>query len=180
METFIELLLVGTSWLLALLGLLLIVFSLPGNWLLALVGLFGFSLGLGWMPLIILVAAAAVAELLELVVGAGFAKKAGGGKAAMWGTIVGGIVGAILFTPLIPIPILGTLLGAAVGAAGGAIAFELLFAKEESERLLEIGVGAFLGTLFGKGLKLAIGVFQAIYWFLQTTAVVGEKMPSFL
>lgn len=179
METFIELLLVGTSWLLALLGLLLIIFSLPGNWLLALVGLFGFSLGLGWMPLIILVAAAAVAELLELVVGAGFAKKAGGGKAAMWGTIAGGIVGAILFTPLIPIPILGTLLGASIGAAGGAIAFEHLFAREDAERLLEIGLGAFLGTLFGKGLKLAIGVFQAIYWLLQTTAVVGGKMPSF-
>jgi len=180
METLLALSLVSLSLLVAGVGLLLIVFSLPGNWVIALVGLFGPMLGLGWLPFVILVAAAVVAEVLELLVGVRFTRKAGGSRASMWGTILGGILGAILLTPFFPIPILGTLLGAAVGAAGGAIGFELLFAQQEAQKLLAIGLGAFLGTLFGKGLKLGIGVFQVVYWLFQTTAVVAEKIPSFL
>jgi len=178
-DALLDLALALFSALLAGLGLLLIVFSLPGNWIIAAAGLFGPALGLGWAPLGILLAAAAVAEALEFVVGAGFTRKAGGSKASMWGTILGGIVGAILLTPFFPVPILGTLLGAALGAAGGAVGFELMFAKQEADRLLSIGIGAFFGTLFGKGLKLAIGVFQAMYWIWKMTEVVPENLPAF-
>lgn len=147
-------------------GVLLIPFGLPGNWLIAAVGLLGPSIGLGWAPFGILLAAAAVAELLELLLAFKTVKKAGAGRSGQWGAFFGGILGAIFATPLIPIPILGTLLGAAVGAFLGAIFFEMAFASRKEDELLQIGFGAFLGILFGKGAKMAIGAFQVVYWLM--------------
>lgn len=148
------------------LGVLLIPFGLPGNWLIAAVGLLGPALGLGWAPFGVLLAAAVVAEILELVLALKTAKKAGAGRSGQWGAFFGGILGAIFATPLIPIPILGTLLGAAIGAFLGAVAFELTFAQRREGELVQIGVGAFLGILFGKGAKMAIGAFQVGYWIV--------------
>lgn len=152
------------SFLIAGMGLLLIPFSLPGNWLIAAAGLLGPSLGLGWTPFIILLAAAGVAELLELLLATKTAKKAGAGKSGQWGAFFGGIAGALFATPFIPIPILGTLIGASVGAFCGAIFFEIVLAKRESKELMGIGFGAFWGILLGKGAKMAIGAFQIVYW----------------
>lgn len=161
----IGLLLLGAlSFFIAGVGLLLIPFSLPGNWLIAAAGLLGPSMGLGWVPFLILLAAAGVAELLELLLATKTAKKAGAGKSGQWGAFLGGLLGAIFATPFIPIPVLGTLIGAAVGAFGGAIFFEVVFANRESKALMSIGFGAFLGILFGKGAKMAIGAFQIGYW----------------
>ncbi|MDA0667265.1 MAG: DUF456 domain-containing protein [Planctomycetota bacterium] len=161
----ISLLMLGLlSFLIAGIGLLLIPFSIPGNWLIAAAGLLGPSLGLGWTPFLILLVAAGVAELLELLLATKTAKKAGAGKSGQWGAFFGGFVGAIFATPFIPIPILGTLIGAAVGAFCGAIFFEIVFANRESKELMGIGFGAFLGILLGKGAKMAIGAFQMGYW----------------
>ncbi|MFK5955737.1 MAG: DUF456 domain-containing protein [Planctomycetota bacterium] len=161
----ISLLLLGfLSFIVAGAGLLLIPFSLPGNWIIACAGLFGPTLGLGWTPLWILLAAAGVAELLELLLATKTAKKAGAGKSGQWGAFFGGITGAIFATPFIPIPILGTLIGAAAGAFLGAILFEIMFANRESQELMSIGFGAFLGVLLGKGAKMALGAFQMGYW----------------
>jgi uncharacterized protein YqgC (DUF456 family) len=148
------------------LGVILIPFGLPGNWLIALVGLCGPLMGLGWLPMIVLLVAAAVAEILELVSATKITKKAGAGKAGMWGCFFGGIAGAILCTPFLPIPIIGTLIGSALGAFAGAVVFEVVFASKESRALLDIGTGAFLGVLLGKVLKMAIGGFQVAYWCL--------------
>ena len=152
------------SFLIAGLGLLLIPFSLPGNWFIAAAGLLGPSLGLGWTPFFVLLAAAAVAELLEFLLAIKTAKKAGAGKSGQWGAFFGGVLGAIFATPFVPIPILGTLIGAAVGAFAGAIFFEVVFANRESRELMGIGFGAFLGILLGKGAKMALGAFQIGYW----------------
>ena len=73
-------------------------------------------------------------------------------------------------TPLLPIPILGTLLGSAMGAFFGAILFEIVFSRRGSQQLLGIGLGAFVGLLLGKGVKIAVGAFQVGYW---TLAVFG-------
>lgn len=154
------------------LGVVLIPFGLPGNWLVALVGLCGPLMGLGWVPLMVLLAAAAIAEALELISATKITKKAGAGKAGMWGCFFGGIAGAILGTPFLPIPIIGTLIGSALGAFVGAIVFEVVFASKESHALLDIGMGAFLGVLLGKVLKMAIGGFQVAYWCLVVIRVL--------
>ncbi|PCJ55548.1 MAG: hypothetical protein COA70_00190 [Planctomycetota bacterium] len=152
------------SFMIAGFGLLLIPFSLPGNWIIAAAGLLGPTLGLGWTPLLVLLAAAAVAEILELLLATKTAKRAGAGKSGQWGAFFGGIVGAIFATPFIPIPILGTLIGAAAGAFGGAVLFEIVFANRESRHLMGIGFGAFFGILLGKGAKMVLGAFQIGYW----------------
>lgn len=152
-------------------GVLLIPFGLPGNWLIAAVGLLGPALGLGWTPLVVLVGAAAIAEILELLLSLKTVKKAGAGRSGQWGAFLGGIVGAILGTPLVPVPILGTLLGSAAGAFLGAVLFEVVFANRKEEDLLNIGFGAFLGILFGKGAKMAIGAFQVGYWIVACGAL---------
>jgi uncharacterized protein len=172
MDEFVYILYTVGTLLFAGLGAFLIPFGLPGNWMIAAVGLVGPLMGLGWMPLLILTAAAAIAELLELLVATKVTKKAGAGKAGMWGCFVGGILGALFGTPLIPIPILGTLLGSAAGALLGAILFEVLFARQETHKLMNIGMGAFFGVLLGKVLKMAIGGFQVAYWCLLVFGVL--------
>ncbi|MDP7061612.1 MAG: DUF456 domain-containing protein [Planctomycetota bacterium] len=148
------------------LGAFLIPFGLPGTWMIAAVGLLGPAMGLGWTPFLVMVAAAGVGEILELLTATKVTKKAGAGKAGMWGCLIGGFVGAIFATPLIPIPIIGTLLGSSFGALAGAILFEMVFATKQTHELMDIGVGAFLGVLIGKILKMAIGAFQVVYWCL--------------
>jgi len=51
-----------------------------------------------------------------------------------------------------------------VGAFLGAILFEIMFANRESQELMRIGFGAFLGIILGKGAKMALGAFQIGYW----------------
>jgi uncharacterized protein YqgC (DUF456 family) len=158
------LLVVMISTLVASLGVLLIPFGLPGNWLIAAVGLLGPTLGIGWTPFVVLLGAAALAEILELLLAVRTTKKAGAGRSGQWGAFLGGVIGAILGTPLVPIPVLGTLVGAGIGAFFGAIFFEMLFAQKQDNDLLAIGTGAFLGVLLGKGAKMAIGAFQVVFW----------------
>ena len=57
---------------------------------------------------------AGIGELLEAGAGAAGTKMGGGSSRGMLGAIVGGLVGAIVCTPLIPIPVLGTLIGALI------------------------------------------------------------------
>lgn len=162
------------SLLLALGAVLLIPFGLPGNWLLVAAGFCGLPLGFGWRPILLLGAAAAFAEIVELLSTTKLTKKAGAGKAGMWGSFLGAIGGAILFTPLIPIPILGTLLGSGLGAMAGAILFEWTFSGKDQQELLTLGFGALVGVLLGRTLKVAIGAAQLTYWGL----VVFRMLPA--
>lgn len=143
-------------------GFMLIAFGLPGNWLIAACGLAFPALGLGWYPFFVLLGLALVAEILEFTSLLGQAKKSGASKSGSWGAFIGSIVGAIFFTGLIPIPIIGTLLGAAFGAFLGAAGFEIAFAARHRSEGIKVGWGAFLGTLLGKTLKMVIGAGQCV------------------
>ncbi len=145
-----------------LLGFALIPFGLPGNWLLAACGLAGPYLGLGWTPFFVLLGMAVGAELLEFVTTIGYAKRSGASKAGGLGAFLGSILGAIFFTGLIPIPIVGTLLGAAFGAFIGAAGFEIMFSSRRGADGIRVGWGAFFGTLIGKTLKISIGAGQCV------------------
>lgn len=143
-------------------GFLLIPFGLPGNWLIALCALPGPWLGMGWTPFLVQLAIASLAELLEFTTAMKHARRGGASRAGGWGGILGSIVGAFFLTALIPIPILGTLMGAAMGAFFGAFLVEIAYSQRSHAEGIRSGQGAFLGTLIGKFLKMALGAAQMV------------------
>lgn len=80
------------------------------------------------------------------------AKKYGGGKAAMWGAVVGGLVG-IFLGPI----------GLFVGPLVGAFAAELLFAGKSLEDAGRSGWGTLVGILAGIGAKLVLHFIMGAY-----------------
>jgi len=84
-----------------------------------------------------------VVSLLDYVVPAYFTKLTGGSKYGGWGAIVGLIIGLIY-------PPVGMILGSLLGA----FVAELLFAGKNAADSVKSAFGAFLGFLFGTGLKL--------------------------
>lgn len=78
-------------------------------------------------------------------------KKFGGSKAGVWGSTIGLILG-LFFAPV------GILVGPFIGAVLG----EML--NNNNEKALKAGIGAFMGFVFGVGLKLAsTGYFAWIF-----------------
>ena len=111
----------------------LILISIPGAWVL-------FPL---WV-LILLGVLAAGTSIADNVLPALSSKKAGAGKAGIWGSVIGMIVGSF-FTPI------GTIIGAFVGALAG----EMIFNKE-NEVPLKAAFGVFKGTVLAILLKLIV------------------------
>jgi hypothetical protein len=143
-----------------LLGVFLVVCSLPGTWLIvsatALAAWWRWDEQLyGWTSLAIVLGLAVLGEILELITGALGARKAGGGTRGAILAMVGGVAGGILGTFFIPLPIVGSILGASLGAFAGALVGESWSGKEV-EQALAVGRGAFWGRLVGTATKLAI------------------------
>ena len=107
--------------------------------------------------LITIVALATIGEFAEFFTGVVGSQKAGGSRRGSIGALSGGLVGAIAATFLIPIPILGSLIGACGGACLGAWGFELSGGRKMTESA-QSGIGAGVGTLAGRIVKLAIGI----------------------
>jgi uncharacterized protein YqgC (DUF456 family) len=143
-------------------SLVLIPLGLPGNLLVALLALVGpLLLELPWQDFWIIAGAAAVAEAVEFVASLGLAKKTGASRTGMWGAFLGGVAGALLLTPVLPL--IGTLLGGAIGSFAGAALFEYRFSERAGNESLTVGMGAFFGTLLGRLLKLWLGLFQVAW-----------------
>lgn len=124
---------------LAYVGLILI--SIPGSWALLPV----------WL-LILLGALAIAATILDNVLPALSSKKAGAGRAGVWGSIAGMIVGSF-FTPI------GTIVGAFVGALLG----EMIF-NRENKSPLKAALGVFKGTMLAILVKLTVTGVIALYF----------------
>ncbi|MCC6425009.1 MAG: DUF456 domain-containing protein [Phycisphaerales bacterium] len=158
--------------LISLTGWILNLFLLPGLWLMvaAAAGYAWITSGwyLGIKSLVFLLVLAVLAELGEFVAGSAGAKKAGGTRRAMAGAIVGALVGGILFTGLVPIPILGTLVGVCLGAFLGAGIIELSI-RRELWHSTRVGLGAAQGRLVGILIKLLIGL--AMFLLAAWTAI---------
>ncbi|MBO4585194.1 MAG: DUF456 domain-containing protein [Bacteroidales bacterium] len=90
-----------------------------------------------WLGIVILV------SILDYVVPAYFTKLTGGSKYAAWGAIIGLFVGLI-------IPPVGMILGSLLGA----FLAEVLFANKDAMGSVKSAFGAFIGFIFGTGLKL--------------------------
>ena len=107
--------------------------------------------------LIVLVVLAVVGELLEFLLSAAGARKAGGSRFGALMSLVGSVVGGIVGTFAIPIPVIGTLLGACGGAFAGALIGELMLGRQMGDSLRS-GEGAAVGRLLGTVGKLSVGL----------------------
>lgn len=139
-------------------GLLLIVFGLPGVWiqvaaLIAFAWLTEFQT-VGAIAISAMVGLALLAELAELMLGARFARRYGGGRRAAWGAVVGGIIGALVGVPL---PLVGSVVGAMVGSFTGAFLLELT-RRQGASPALRVGWGALLGWCTAVALKVGVGL----------------------
>ena len=130
--------------------------GLPGGWLLLLgaivLEVFDVSLSLGpttfgWWVIALAGGIQIGSEIVEFAAGALGAKYGGASKRGMWGSVFGGIAGAIFGTFLIPIPLFGSLLGSVIGSFGVAYAVEL---KElDNKDAIKSATGAALGRTVG-------------------------------
>jgi len=89
-------------------------------------------------------------------------KRAGGTRPGAILSIVGGIVGAIVGTPLIPIPVIGTIAGAVIGAGLGAFIGERGLAARGWKDSARSAGGAAAGRLVATIVKTAFAAAIAL------------------
>lgn len=143
-------------------GLLLVVFGLPGLWIMVL-ALIGYGAltefqTVGPWTMILALALAGAGEAAEAWLGFRFARRYGGSSRAAWGALLGGIAGAIVG---VPVPIVGSIVGAFVGSFVGAAVLEFTRARRMDGAALA-GWGAVLGRAAGAAVKVALGVVIAV------------------
>jgi hypothetical protein len=156
-------LLVGTA------GIALALIGLPGTWLILLVGVVVEFVRPGtfsWWTIGVGGVLAIGAEIAEFSAGAVGAKKAGGSKRAMWLAIAGGLVGGIVGTFVIPIPIVGTIAGAGIGSGACAMLAEMSIDGRTVSQAGRVGGGAAIGrtlaSVFKAGFALALTLLLAV------------------
>ena len=149
--------------------LILVIAQLPGTWLMLVLGL-GVQLvdvmwihdtgtAPGWWGLGVGAALAVIGEVLEGLAGVAGAKAGGGSGRALWVASIGGVLGAIVLTPVIPIPVLGTFVGAIVGAFAGAFIGETSGRQPATVgQAITPAAGAAAGRAVGTIFKVAIAV----------------------
>lgn len=154
-------------------GLLMVPLGLPGTWLQVIaIGAYAYATHwrLGWWIFGIALVLAAMAEVVEFVMGGRFARKYGGSRRAAWGAIIGGLIGAFVGTP---VPVIGSVIGAFVGAFLGAALLELT-SSSEVRGALRVGWGAFLGRLAAAAMKSAVGVLIAAIALVSALGAVAR------
>lgn len=133
-----------------LLGLLSIVFGLPGT-LVILVDVFVYSMvtgfeTIGFKVLLALVLLAAAAEALEFFLGMTIALQFGVSVKGFWASIIGAILGASIMTPFFFG--LGTVLGSFLGGVMGVLLMELI-RQGRLKPAFRASYGAVLGRVAG-------------------------------
>ncbi len=103
--------------------------------------------------LIIWIAIVAAVSILDYVIQPYFTKITGGSKLAVRYSIAGMVAGMVFFPPF----------GIVIGSFLGALVAELLVNKKPLQNSLLAAFGAFLGFIFGTGLKLAASVTMLYY-----------------
>ena len=135
-------------------GLIAVVLGLPGTWLIV-----GISAIYAWLTdfavittqlLLVLLVLAAVAEMIDFSAGLWGARRYGGSKKAMLGTLLGGLFGAIVLAPLLLG--FGTVIGAFIGAFAGAF-FVTYLEQRKMDEAVRVGWGAFVGRIFAMVFK---------------------------
>ena len=149
------------------------IIGIPGGWILLFLAVgieyfdvqllqYGFQeVSFGWLFIGIGALIQIVSELVEFFAGMLGAKKGGASKKGMWFSLIGSIVGALLGTFVIPIPLFGSLIGSILGAFGFAYYIEKgeLDTKEEA---LKSATYAAIGRAIGAVGKLGLTSSMAI------------------
>ena len=146
-------------------GLLLIPLGLPGLWLMVGATLLysyakpGISVGtIGALTVLAL-----IAEGIEFALSGRYARKYGGSRRAGWGAIIGGVVGAFVWTPL---PVIGPMIGAFAGAFIGAWLAEMTKQGAAISGATRVATGALLGRIVAVAMKVGIGMVLAVWVLL--------------
>ncbi len=126
-----------------------IVPAIPGP-ILAYLALHVLSIPVGWglfqpFGLVVLGLLALSATVLDNIFPALESKKAGAGRAGVWGSVIGMLLGSIFFPPF----------GVFIGAFLGALLGEVIF-NPDNRKPLKAAAGVFRGTLFGMLVKIAV------------------------
>jgi hypothetical protein len=152
------------------LALLSTIIGMPGTLLIFLLALI-----YGWLTqfaalngrtLLILLAMAVPAELADQLLGIWAARRYGASARGIVGSLIGGILGALLLNG--PLPIVGGVIGGFAGAFAGALLVER-HVQGDWESARRAAWGNFVGRAAGIMLKLIIGVvmivlvWQALY-----------------
>ncbi|MFQ5429134.1 MAG: DUF456 domain-containing protein [Phycisphaerae bacterium] len=159
-----EYLLLALLLLLALVGVALVVFQLPGTWLI-LAAAVGYDWyydwnRLGWVWLLALGLVAVAAEVADTLAGLVAARRAGASRRAALGALAGGFLGMVLLSIPIPIPGLGAVVGGLLGCFAGAFIAEWSLNRKLADGA-RIGLFATLGKVVGLVAKTAAAVVLA-------------------
>jgi len=153
------------DWLLAILGIVLILAGIAGCILPVIPGpplSWAGLLLLHWTRfaqfsaafLLVMACLAIAVTVLDYIIPVWGTKKFGGSKAGMWGATIGIFAGIFFFPPV------GIIVGPFIGAVLGEI-----IAGKESGPALKAGLGSFIGFLLSTGLKLGVSLTMAYYFF---------------
>jgi len=144
--------------LVAVIGLISIIFGFPGNFIIladsVFYGWYGDFKSISFQVLIVLILLAVLGEVIEFLLGIIGSKRHKSSNSAIVGSIVGGIIGAILGVPFLFG--VGALLGAFLGAFVGAFLVELIKTKHVNQSM-QSGLGALIGRVGGTITKGIIG-----------------------
>lgn len=167
----------------ALVGLgcvVLVMFQLPGAWIMlalaVVIELFDQSylsdesaITFGWWWLGACAALLGLGELIELVASVVGAKKGGASKRGMWGSLIGGIVGAIGLQGVLPfLPIFGALVGAIIGTFVGAVIGEISGEQPQTIKgSMKPAIGASIGRIVASMSKIGIAL---VVWIVLCVA----------
>src|SRR6266516_3938111 len=140
------------------LGLALVPLGLPGLWLIVVA-----AVGYGWatafhsiglVTIAVVLGLALLGELFEFWLGYGLTRRYGGSKRAGWGSLLGGLAGAVVG---VPVPLIGAILG----SFAGALVFEYA-GSGEAGMAVRAGWGALVGRVAAAAAKTAVGIVMAV------------------
>lgn len=151
-------------------GVFAVLLQLPGTWLMIVA-----TAAVAWWRwdqqtigagvLITLLVLAILGEIIEAVAGSAGAMKGGGGWLSALLSLMGGVVGALAGTVILPIPVLGTLVGACAGAAAGALAAER-WRGRSWQLSWQAAKGAAYGRLWGTVGKVVVALVMWLWVLL--------------
>jgi uncharacterized protein YqgC (DUF456 family) len=161
----------------AILGILLMGIALfltplgiPGLWIMVGVLALGAILGdVGVFVLIVCLALALGAEILEFFIVQKLNVRYGGSRLAFWGAIFGGVFGVVIG---MPIPILGSLIAGFLGSFAGAMA-ATLYETKRFDSAARVGWGVLIGRVWAAATKVAAGI---VIFVLGSAALLTDVM----
>lgn len=150
-------------FLLLMAGVLATIFGLPGTLLiLASVLVYAVISGfekIGIRTILVLCLLAILAEGIEFLLGVTGAVHFGASKAGVWASIIGGLAGAVLLTPLFLG--LGAVAGAFLGGFAGTLSVEL-FRRQKLKPAFRAAMGTFVGRVAGTLVKGVLSIAMVV------------------